>query len=106
MKNDKLEKVLGYHVRTARLEKELTQAEIAERANVSIGAVRHLESGSGATVATLVKVLRALGKENWLRTLSTPPEQRAFNPIDLLTTAQGNQAARSRRVRRPRTAPQ
>jgi transcriptional regulator with XRE-family HTH domain len=104
MKNDELEEVLGYHVRTARLSKDLTQAEVAERANVSIGAVRHLESGSGATVATLVKVLRALGEENWLRTLSPAPEQRAFNPLDLLAAAQGNQAARSRRVRRPRTA--
>lgn len=105
MKTDKLEEVLGYHVRTVRLGKQLTQAEVAERANVSIGAVRHLESGSGATVATLVKVLRALGEENWLRTLSTAPEERAFNPLDLLATAQGNQAVRRRRVRRPRTAP-
>jgi transcriptional regulator with XRE-family HTH domain len=104
MQKDKLEEVLGSQVRTARLGKELTQAEVAERANVSIGAVRHLESGSGATVATLVKVLRVLGEQNWLRTLSTEPEQRAFNPLDLLATAQENQAARSRRVRRPRTA--
>jgi transcriptional regulator with XRE-family HTH domain len=106
MKNDKLEEVLGSHVRTARLGKDLTQAEVAERANVSIGAVRHLESGSGATVATLVKVLRALGEQNWLRTLSNEPEERAFNPLDLLATAQSNQAARRRRVRRPRTTTQ
>jgi transcriptional regulator with XRE-family HTH domain len=106
MKNDRLEAMLGHQVRNTRLGRELTQAEVAARANVSIGAVRHLESGSGATVATLVKVLRALGEENWLGTLSTEPDQRAFNPLDLLATAQGGRAGRGRRVRHPRPAPQ
>ena len=104
MRSDELEKVIGGQVRSLRLGQNLTQVDVAERANVSVGALTHLESGSGATVATLVKVLRVLGEQNWLRTLSTEPEQRAFNPLDLLATAQENQAARSRRVRRPRTA--
>jgi transcriptional regulator with XRE-family HTH domain len=104
MRNDRLEELLGRHVRQARVHKVLTQAEVAKRANVSLGALRHLESGSGATVSTLVKVLRALGQEEWLTTLANEPDQASFNPLDLLSAAEAEQAARTRRVRRRRAA--
>jgi transcriptional regulator with XRE-family HTH domain len=100
MRNDKLEELLGRQVRQARVHKELTQAEVATRANVSLGALRHLESGSGATVSTLVKVLRALGQEDWLATLAEKPDPSSFNPLDLLSAAETEQRARRRRVRR------
>jgi transcriptional regulator with XRE-family HTH domain len=103
MRNDKLEEVLGRNVRQARIHEQLTQAEVATRANVSLGALRHLESGSGATVSTLVKVLRALGQEEWLTTLASEPDPTVFNPLDLLAAAEAEQGARTRRVRRPRT---
>ena len=103
MRNDKLEQVLGRQVRQARIHAQLTQAEVATRANVSLGALRHLESGSGATVSTLVKVLRALGQEEWLTTLASAPDPTAFNPLDLLAAAEAEQGARARRVRRRRT---
>src|ERR1700722_10250846 len=103
MRHDELEEVLGRHVRQARINQQLTQAEVATRANVSLGALRHLESGSGATVSTLVKVLRALGQEEWLTTLANEPDPTVFNPLDLLAVAETQQGARVRRVRRPRT---
>jgi transcriptional regulator with XRE-family HTH domain len=103
MQKDRLEEVLGRHVRQARVHERLTQAEVATRANVSLGALRHLESGSGATVSTLVKVLRALGQEEWLTTLANEPDPTAFNPLHLLAAAENEQRARTRRVRRPRT---
>ena len=100
MRNDKLEELLGRQVRRARVHKELTQAEVATRANVSLGALRHLESGSGATVSTLVKVLRALGQQDWLATLAEEPDSSSFHPLDLLSAAETEQRARRRRVRR------
>ena len=104
MRNDKLEELLGRNVRQARIHEQLTQAEVATRANVSLGALRHLESGSGATVSTLVKVLRALGQEEWLTTtLASEPDPAVFNPLNLLAAAESEQGARTRRVRRPRT---
>ena len=103
MRNDKLEELLGRHVRQARIHEQLTQAEVATRANVSLGALRHLETGSGATVSTLVKVLRALGQEEWLTTLASEPDPAVFNPLNLLAAAESEQGARPRRVRRPRT---
>jgi transcriptional regulator with XRE-family HTH domain len=98
MRSDELEKIIGGQIRKVRIDQRLTQVETAERANVSLGALKHLESGAGATVHTLVKVLRALGREEWLDSLE--PETRSFNPLDLL-------AARERegRAARPRRAP-
>jgi transcriptional regulator with XRE-family HTH domain len=97
MRNDELEKVIGGRIRSLRIGESLTQAEVAETANVSLGALKHLESGAGATVRTLVKVLRALGREDWLDTLE--PETHSFNPLDLLTARE-----REARVARPRRA--
>jgi transcriptional regulator with XRE-family HTH domain len=105
MRADRLEELLGHQVRQARIQSRLTQAEVARRANISLGAVRHLESGSGATVSTLVKVLRALGREDWLGSLATEHDPPPFNPLDLLTSAAVEQSATRRRVRGPRTVP-
>ncbi len=97
MRRDELEKVIGGHIRNLRIGQGLTQAEVAERANVSLGALKHLESGAGATVHTLVKALRALGHQNWLDTLE--PGTGGFNPLDLLAAReQAGRAARPRRA--------
>jgi transcriptional regulator with XRE-family HTH domain len=104
MRSDELEKVIGGHIRNLRMGQGLTQAEVAERANVSLGALKHLESGAGATVHTMVKVLRALGHEDWLSTLE--PRTEAFNPLDLLSAREREaRAARPRRTPRRNAAP-
>ncbi|MGH9090113.1 MAG: helix-turn-helix domain-containing protein [Acidimicrobiales bacterium] len=95
MRSDDLEATLGERFRTLRLSRRLTQAELAERANVSLGALKHLETGAGVTTATLTKVVRALGQERWIEDLAPAP---AFNPLDLLE-------ARERRERRQRQGP-
>ncbi len=48
----------------------LDQKSLASRAGVSLNAIKHLESGKGARVNSLVKVLRALDKADWLETLA------------------------------------
>jgi len=90
MDPEDLERTLGRNVRAVRIAHERTQVELADRANVSVGALKHLESGAGSTIATLVKILRALGEEEWLDTLAPAPAP--FNPLDLL-------AVRERSVR-------
>ncbi|MCB0979733.1 MAG: helix-turn-helix transcriptional regulator, partial [Ilumatobacter sp.] len=62
---DPTEKQIGEHLRARRLAARWSQAELADLANVSIGALQHLESGAGANVTTLVKVVHALGAEAW-----------------------------------------
>jgi transcriptional regulator with XRE-family HTH domain len=90
-----LERQLGQRVRALRLSARLTQQELADQANVSIGALKHLESGAGSTTTTLVKVLRALGQQDWIATLGPGPEP--FNPLDLLA---------ERRRKAPKAHPQ
>ena len=103
MRSDHAEKTIGSQIRNVRISQSLTQAEVAERANLSLGALKHLESGAGATVHTLVKVLRALGREDWLDTLE--PVSHAFNPLDLLSAREREGgAARPRRAPRRKVA--
>lgn len=82
-----LERELGAGVRRARKAQSLTQQELADRANVSIGTVKNLESGKGSTVATLIRVLRVLGRENWIEELYV--DKPTFNPFDLLPKSKG-----------------
>ncbi len=98
MQRDGLEAAIGGHVRNLRIAQGLTQVEVAERSNVSLGALKHLESGAGATVRTLVKVLRSLGHEDWIDLLE--PTSGGFNPLDLLAAHE-----RKGREERPRRAP-
>jgi transcriptional regulator with XRE-family HTH domain len=65
-----LEQRLGGRLRELRLLKNLDQESLAEQAGLSVNAVKHLESGQGARVASLIKVLRALGRSEWLETLA------------------------------------
>jgi len=65
-----LEELLGSRLRELRLLKNLDQKTLAERAGVSLNAVKHLESGRGARVNSLIKVLRALERTDWLDTLA------------------------------------
>jgi transcriptional regulator with XRE-family HTH domain len=51
----------------------LTQAQLAERANLSRGVVRRLETGDGGvSVENLLRVLRALGIQDLLVTALDP----------------------------------
>ncbi len=97
--SEELEHTLGRNARALRVARSLTQAELATRANVSLGALKHLEQGAGATVGTLVKVLRALDAEQWIDTLG--PVRAPFNPLDLLaaTKRQGPKSKSAPRVR-------
>lgn len=104
MQADELERHLGERARAARVAARLTQAELADRANVSVGALKNLESGSGSSTSTLVKVLRAVGREDWIDKLGPSPA--AFNPVEVLDAQRrwASQAAAPKRVRHPRRA--
>lgn len=80
MSTERWEAELGTQVRRARLELDLTQAELAEAANVSISSVKALESGTGSTLRTLIRIARVLGREDWLGAFSPDP---GVDPIAL-----------------------
>ena|SRR6185437_4730582 len=103
MPTDELEHRLGDRLRALRIRHDLTQAELAEAANVSLGALKRLERGMGSTTTTLLSVLRALGEEGWVDALGPGPTR--FNPLDVLDARHKREATSSDapRVRRRRS---
>jgi len=91
-----LEVALGDALRERRLAASTTQKQLAMLANVSLTALRALETGSGSSTATLVRVVHALGADDWLRAVAPPPPP--FNPLTLLDPprSRGPRRARSR----------
>lgn len=83
---------IGEALRLRRLQQNLGQTEVAARAGTSRSAVQNLEAGRG-TIETLVRVLRALGREDWLQALATPP---VINPMHMVRSAGERQRASRR----------
>lgn len=79
------EKLLGAQVRRSRLLQDVDQLTLAREANVSVGALRNLESGSGSTLRTLIRVVRALGEQEWLEDLEPQLE---VSPLQLARAEQ------------------
>jgi transcriptional regulator with XRE-family HTH domain len=64
---------LGRRVQSQRLNANLVQAEVAQKAGVSRRALQNLESGRVCTLSLLIRVLRALGKLGQLEAVLPEP---------------------------------
>ena len=100
---DDWERVLGAQVRETRMRAEHTQSELATRANVSLSSLRNLELGRGSTIGTVVRVARALGREEWLEAFSPPMP--AISPMAVLRQRRREESRQRRRVRHRRAEP-
>jgi transcriptional regulator with XRE-family HTH domain len=85
--------LLGEGLRALRLDRNLEQKTLADQAAVSVSALKNLEGGKGANISTLVRVLRALGREDWLKTIAPVV---TINPLTLPTGGGHRQRARKR----------
>lgn len=92
---------LGTEIRELRLRQNLTQAEVARRANIDRTTVVRIERGEGGTVRSLVQIARALGREEWLASFAPPAP--AVSPMQLLRARQRDEA-RTRVRARPSSA--
>lgn len=92
--NAELEADIGEKLRSLRLLKNLDQKTLAERAGISLSALKSLESGSGSSLKSLVGVLRALGREAWLDTIAPVA---TINPMQMTHAAKPRQRAAPRR---------
>ena len=72
---------LGTHLRALRLRRNLDQQALAAQAGVALNAVKNLESGRGASVRSLLHVLRALDREDWIQALAP---QVSISPLQVL----------------------
>ena len=63
---------LGARLRTLRLQRNITQARLSERAGISRPTLRALESSGKGSLETLARVLYALGREQELDALLHP----------------------------------
>jgi transcriptional regulator with XRE-family HTH domain len=75
------EQALGEQFRTLRISRGLDQTELAALAGVSLGSVKGLEQATGSSLKTIVRVARALDREDWLRALNPRP---TVSPLDVL----------------------
>jgi transcriptional regulator with XRE-family HTH domain len=75
-------KQLGERIKRVRQSKNFTMQEVADKMGATIATIYAVENGKGCTLATLVKVFRALGRLEELGMLMNVP---AENPLELLT---------------------
>ena len=94
---EELAGVIGENIRALRLQKNAAQNALASQAGVSLTALRHLENGQGANLGTLIRVIRALNKEEWLQALAP---RVTINPLHMTPTHTVRQRARSPRPKR------
>ena len=88
----------GAQVRRARLYEDIDQRTLPDMANISPVTLSKLEHGQGSTLRTIIKVLRALGREEWLGTLEPIAE---VSPLALARASLGRREPQraSQRVR-------
>jgi len=91
-----LEAELGKQIRTLRLRLDLDQKQLAERAGIALNAVKNLESGKGASLRSLIQVLRILNRTDWLGALAPAV---SISPVQMLKTKAPRQRASPRRMK-------
>ena len=88
--------LIGERIQRERLNQNLTQAGLAERAGIGVRTVRSLEAGQKPTVETLIRALRGLGKLGALDALLPEP---GLSPLQL-AKLQGRERRRASGRRR------
>src|SRR5690606_35912346 len=91
---EELEYMLGENIKALRLQKNLARKIVCKRAGISENALRNLEGGKGATLKTLIRVLKALNREAWLEGIAP---KTSINPLHL--TKEKEQRQRAGRIK-------
>lgn len=89
------EATLGEDLKSLRLQKNLVRQMLCDRAGISMTALKHLETGQGATLKTLIRVVRALDRQDWLAGVAPKV---SINPLHMVR----DKALRQRASRRPK----
>jgi transcriptional regulator with XRE-family HTH domain len=90
---EEFEAEMGGQIKSLRLKQNIDRATLALRAGCSVSALKNLESGNGSTLRTLIAVVRALGREDWLRNVAP---MATISPLSLLKAGHTRQRAHKR----------
>ncbi|APJ03053.1 helix-turn-helix domain-containing protein [Silvanigrella aquatica] len=91
-----LEIMLGENIKALRLQRNLDRQSLCQQAGVSLNALKNLENAKGSALMTLIRVLKALGNEDWVQNFSPKV---TVNPLHMVRNKPVRQRA-SRRVAR------
>ena len=91
---EELEVTLGEDIKVLRLQKNIDRRTLCTRAGVSEHALRNLENGQGTTLKTLIRVLKALQREDWLNQI-TP--RTSINPLHVVRNKVARQRSRRKK---------
>lgn len=80
MTDDMIIEAIGEYIRSIRLERNLTQEQLGDRAGVHRTTIRDLELGKRSTLLTLIQVLRSLDQ---LQTLKSFKVSKELSPLEL-----------------------
>ena len=87
---EELTSLLGENLKKLRLQIGLHQEVLSKQAGISVSALKNLENGTGASVKTLIKVVRALNREDWLESIAPVI---SVNPLHMVQDVLGRQRA-------------
>ena len=88
---------LGANIRNLRQLKNLDQKNLAAQSGASVTAVRRIESGKTTTTETLIRLLRTLGRTDWLDALAPLID---INPLQMAKSAAQSPRQRVRKTTR------
>lgn len=94
-----LEVQVGESLKKLRLSRNIDQQTLADRAGISTRSLRSLENGGGSSLKSLVSVLRALDRDDWLTTIAPIA---TVNPMTMVRSAAPRQRARKRAAKPPK----
>lgn len=92
---------LGQRCRRLRLQANLSQLELAERAGVSLSSIRRMEAGGQATLELLVRVVQALHLVSHLENLLILPVLSIADAERDVAATKRQRAASQRRIKKP-----
>ena len=96
---DEILTMIGEAVRRERLRQNITQMVVASRSDVSLNAVKHLETGAGATLRTFIQVCRTLGKDSWIESFTRSDDE--ISPIEYVEMLKSGKRGVRIRARSP-----
>ena len=90
---EEFEASVGEQIKSLRLKQNIDRATLALRAGCSVSALKNLEYGTGSTLRTLIVVVRALGRDDWLRNVAP---MATISPLNMPKAGRVRQRARQR----------